>query len=468
MFPVKKMNSGNKTLKKTTLWLADTIVSLLIYDLAIHLRFGRMVKWPPPAQLSLVIIALASAVTGLLMDLNEGFMNRGAIQELKTAAQVSTVSTLCLIIVRYLVHSAHFLSRLATGYFFLLNIPAIFTERLLIKYTARKIVGREELQKHILIITDEKNLADVKKNFNSGYSYAVSDYVLLDQLQNEMSITRGVVHLPSDIVTKNFDDVFIYASSISRTNLDLLVRHFAEMGVSVHVALNQPEMMGEKITIDHFGGEYVCVNYSDVAYSSGALAVKRLFDIIGSLIGLALTGIIFIFVAPAIKLDSPGPVVFSQIRVGRNGRRFKFYKFRSMYVDAEEKKKDLEKQNKMSGLMFKVDDDPRVTKVGKFLRKTSLDEFPQFWNVLKGDMSLVGTRPPTEEEFLHYNEYYRKRLAFRPGITGLWQVSGRSDITNFDEVVKMDIRYIENWSLSKDFQILCKTILVVFSKKGAE
>jgi lipopolysaccharide/colanic/teichoic acid biosynthesis glycosyltransferase len=176
----------------------------------------------------------------------------------------------------------------------------------------------------------------------------------------------------------------------------------------------------------------------------------------------------FVFLAPAIKIDSKGPIFFSQIRVGRNGKRFKLYKFRSMCVDAEEKKKALKDKNQMDGPMFKMDDDPRVTKVGKFIRRTSLDEFPQFWNVLKGDMSLVGTRPPTEKEFLQYDERYRARLTLRPGLTGLWQVSGRSDITNFDEVVKLDMNYIDNWSLSRDFKILMKTVGILFSGRGAK
>ena len=226
--------------------------------------------------------------------------------------------------------------------------------------------------------------------------------------------------------------------------------------------------MGQNASFSDIGMNYSSINYSEKVFSPGDLAVKRLFDILGGIIGMVFTAIIFIFLAPAIKLDSPGPVIFSQTRVGRNGKRFKFYKFRSMYIDAEERKKDLMKQNQVNGLMFKMDDDPRITKVGKFIRKTSLDEFPQFWNVLKGDMSLVGTRPPTEDEFQHYNEYYRKRLSIKPGITGLWQVSGRSDIKDFDEVVKLDIKYIDNWSITEDFRILLKTIAVVFKHKGAE
>ena len=139
-----------------------------------------------------------------------------------------------------------------------------------------------------------------------------------------------------------------------------------------------------------------------------------------------------------------------------------------MYVDAEERKKELEDKNEMKGLMFKMEDDPRVTKVGKFIRKTSLDEFPQFFNVLKGDMSLVGTRPPTEAEFEQYNEHYRRRLSMTPGLTGLWQISGRSDIEDFDEVVKLDLQYIDNWSLTEDFKILLKTVGVVLFGKGAK
>ena len=151
-----------------------------------------------------------------------------------------------------------------------------------------------------------------------------------------------------------------------------------------------------------------------------------------------------------------------------NGRRFKIYKFRSMYMDAEERKKELMAQNEMNGLMFKIKDDPRITKIGKFIRKTSIDEFPQFLNVLKGEMSLVGTRPPTEDEFLQYEERHKRRLSLKPGITGMWQVSGRSDIQDFEDVVKLDCEYIDNWSLGLDIKILIQTVLVVLGKRGAE
>ena len=211
--------------------------------------------------------------------------------------------------------------------------------------------------------------------------------------------------------------------------------------------------------------------------SPGQLIIKRLMDIFGSVLGLAFTVILSIFVAPAIYIASPGPVIFSQIRVGKNGRRFKIYKFRSMYLDAEKRKKELMEKNNIKGLMFKMDADPRIigsgpdgTKhgIGWFIRKTSIDEFPQFYNILKGDMSLVGTRPPTEDEWNQYEYHHRARMAIKPGLTGMWQVSGRSNITDFEKVVKLDMDYIKHWNIGLDIKILLKTVIVVLQGQGSK
>ena len=172
-------------------------------------------------------------------------------------------------------------------------------------------------------------------------------------------------------------------------------------------------------------------------------------------------------VAIAIKLDDGGPVFFSQTRIGLHGRPFKMYKFRSMVTNAEELKKKLAEENGQSDrFIFKMKDDPRITRVGKFIRKTSIDELPQFYNVLKGDMSLVGTRPPTVDEFRQYESHQKRRLSAKPGITGLWQVSGRNEIKDFEDVVKLDVQYIDNWSIGLDIKIILKTIKVVFEKGG--
>ena len=218
--------------------------------------------------------------------------------------------------------------------------------------------------------------------------------------------------------------------------------------------------------IETFGNRPI-VSYSKTSIDFRQEMVKRAIDIVGSLVGLIITAVVTPFVALAIRIESPGPIFFAQERVGRNGRRFKIYKFRSMYIDAEERKKELMEKNQMSGLMFKMDDDPRITKVGKFIRKTSIDELPQFYNILIGQMSLVGTRPPTVDEFNQYNLYYKRRLSMTPGLTGMWQVSGRSSITDFDEVVKLDLEYIDNWSVGLDIKILFMTVVTVLFRRGA-
>jgi anti-anti-sigma factor len=192
--------------------------------------------------------------------------------------------------------------------------------------------------------------------------------------------------------------------------------------------------------------------------------VKRLIDISGGLVGLGITAVVFIPIAIAIQLDNPGSIFFFQTRCGWMGKRFKIIKFRSMCVNAEALKNKI--PNEAQGAIFKNQNDPRVTKVGRFLRRTSLDELPQFWNVLVGDMSLVGTRPPTPDEVERYEVPEWQRLDVKPGMTGEWQVNGRSQISNFEDVIKLDLRYQQNWSLKYDLQLILKTILILFRKNS--
>ncbi|MEW6428821.1 MAG: sugar transferase [Thermodesulfobacteriota bacterium] len=194
---------------------------------------------------------------------------------------------------------------------------------------------------------------------------------------------------------------------------------------------------------------------------------KRLLDICGALVGCLLLILMLPVIGTLIKLDSPGPVFFRQERIGRNGRVFTLFKFRTMVSNAEELKQELLDRNEMQGGMFKVTDDPRITRVGAWLRKTSLDEFPQFINVLRGEMSLVGTRPPTLEEVKGYEEWQRRRISAKPGITGLWQVSGRSKVTDFNKVVELDCSYLDNWRFVDDLRIIAQTVVVVLQRKGA-
>ena len=267
------------------------------------------------------------------------------------------------------------------------------------------------------------------------------------------------------------------AEDIEEGTVSALIEQCRLMSVPVHIRLPISNI-GGKSFMEKMGGYNVLTMTSN--YASGLqLAMKRALDIAGGLVGSILALIVMAIVAPMIKKESPGPILFKQTRIGKNGKQFQFYKIRSMYMDAEERKQELMEQNRVGdGMMFKLDWDPRiignkivdgkqVTGIGEFIRSHSLDEFPQFFNVLMNQMSLVGTRPPTVDEWGKYKYHHRARLAFKPGITGLWQVSGRSRITDFEEVVKLDMEYINNWSFALDIRILIKTIKGIFSKDGA-
>ena len=257
-----------------------------------------------------------------------------------------------------------------------------------------------------------------------------------------------------------------------------LIEQCGQMAVPVHVLL-PVGAMGGKSFVEKVNGYDVLTHAANYA-SPMQLLIKRAADLAGGLAGSVLAVLVVLIFGPMIKLASPGPILFRQERIGRNGKRFEILKLRTMEVDAEQHKEELKDRNRVSdGLMFKVDFDPRIignevlpdgtqkTGLGEFLRRSSLDEFPQFFNVLKGDMSLVGTRPPTPDEWEHYELHHRARLSTRPGITGMWQVSGRSEITDFEEVVRLDTQYINNWSLGLDFRILLQTISAVFRRRGA-
>lgn len=200
-------------------------------------------------------------------------------------------------------------------------------------------------------------------------------------------------------------------------------------------------------------------------HTSVTSPLKRLIDIIGALVGLFITALLIIPITIAMQLDSPGPIFYQQTRCGLKGECFQIWKFRSMVVNADQLKHLVE--NQAQGYIFKNENDSRITRVGNFLRKTSLDEFPQFWNVLKGEMSLVGTRPPTLDEVEQYEPHHWQRLNVKPGITGEWQANGRSAVKDFEEIVKMDVAYQYKWSVSYDLYLIAKTIWVVFNKSGA-
>ena len=259
-----------------------------------------------------------------------------------------------------------------------------------------------------------------------------------------------------------------------------LINEIMGMGITVHVAMNSMDQLEAR----HKNVEWVCGQATittSLGYVTGRdLLLKRIMDVAGGLVGCGLTGLLTLVLAPFIYSASPGPIFFKQMRIGENGRRFWIYKFRSMYMDAEKRKQEVAAADgQQDHLMFKMEHDPRIIGqvqrpdgswkkgIGGWIRDLSLDEFPQFFNVLKGDMSLVGTRPPTLDEWERYEPYHRGRMSTKPGITGLWQISGRSKIRDFNQVVQLDREYIENWSLLLDCKILLHTVWVVLTRRGA-
>ncbi len=281
-------------------------------------------------------------------------------------------------------------------------------------------------------------------------------------------------------LTNNWVDE-VYLDVSPKADLPVqLINNLMRMGITIHTALTNLDDIESR----HKNVEWICGHLTittSLGYITGRdVFLKRLMDIAGGLVGSLITVILTPFVGLAIWLSDPGPIFFKQTRVGENGKKFQIYKFRSMYMDAEARKKKLaEESGQEDQLMFKLEHDPRIIGqkqlpngkwkrgVGGWIRDLSIDEFPQFFNVLKGDMSLVGTRPPTVDEWDRYEPFHRSRMSTRPGITGLWQVSGRSKIRDFDTVVRLDREYIENWSLKQDIHILFKTIWVVLNRKGA-
>lgn len=291
-------------------------------------------------------------------------------------------------------------------------------------------------------------------------------YIAIDELDTQGYL--GHIKDFEKIVHENgIDQVYIMIQQYGKElEIQPFINRCVEMGVTIRVVVNSYQSCGAQSYVSSVG-TYPIITYHTVMLNKTSRAVKRAMDICGGAAGILLFSPIMLLTALAIKLDSKGPVVFKQKRIGLNGRCFYMYKFRSMCIDAEKKKKELLHKNEMGGIMFKMKDDPRITKVGKFIRKTSIDELPQFFNVLRGDMSLVGTRPPTVDEVKLYKPNHWRRMSIKPGITGMWQVSGRNAVTDFDKIVELDTAYIDKWDLFVDFKIIFLTVWQVFHNKNA-
>lgn len=455
--------------------LIDVFCLEMAFLISFWIKFGeRAVRSPIINEYYIrlaIVLMLMDFCIVFLFESYTGILRRNRVQELKAVVVHCSLVFAAITVYLWGTKQSEIYSRQVIMVFWGIAVFIEYFSRCAWKIYIRQRMIRGKRFSKLVIITENQYADECVKEFQHDRykEFEVVGVVVVDKDREGEEIYHVPVVASADtcmeyVRTNVVDEVFINGNT--RESSEALANELLELGCTVHFSLiHESKLMPNKIV--ERCGRYMVLTSSMKIASTRQLFIKRLIDIAGSLIGLLFTGIAFIIFAPVIKIQSPGPVFYSQIRIGKNGRRFKFYKFRTMVVGADRMKKDLMEQNEMDGLMFKMENDPRIFGIGKFMRKYSIDELPQFWNVLKGEMSLVGTRPPTEEEFEQYELHHKARLGIKPGLTGMWQVSGRSDIKNFEEIVALDTQYISNWSLGVDIRILFRTVLVVLTGKGS-
>ena len=436
-----------------------------------------------------VVLFLCQILVILFTNNYEGIIRRKRFGEFIAICRYILNILIALLIYLYVVHMSSDMPRLTLGITCVFFVGLDYVARRLNKIRIFSTGSATKGKSSMVLVTSRAHAEEAMERLvdeSIVKNYFISGIVLLDSKDKGELEKYNVPVLPLNddtvsVITHGWvDEVFILQPDNMSFPSELMDK-LMDMGITVNYT--NSALINEKWPVTDLKkiGHYKVLSTGIKFATAGQFAIKRTMDILGGIVGCLLTGIIFLFVAPAIYAKSPGPIFFAQERVGKNGKKFKMYKFRSMYMDAEERKKELMEQNKVKdGMMFKMDDDPRIIGsekkdkngrpkgIGNFIRKTSIDELPQFLNVLKGDMSLVGTRPPTLDEWVKYDYAHRVRMSIKPGLTGMWQVSGRSEITDFDEVVKLDREYIEDWSIELDMVIIIKTVLVVIKGRGAE
>lgn len=428
-------------------------------------------------------------------------VRRGYLQELiETIVHCVLVDVLMLFYL-FLVHQTSLYSRESILVYFALHVIITFAVRSVRKHILRRRMLHSPNVERMLIVTDEQSAwrcvtelsQDQYRNYQivgvvlteQGEKAGVSNFSFSQNIcdggevwtdaetadaaaaREEIAgvpIVAGYGQLEEYLLGHVVDSVFLNTQPTERERRELTAM-LISAGVTVHINLAHVSNTLPNRTVEKIGNYTVLTAGMRLA-TVRQIFCKRAMDILGGLVGICVAAVVAVFAGPIIYHQSPGPILFKQKRVGKNGRIFQIYKFRSMYLDAEERKKELLERNELGGPMFKIKDDPRIMPIGRFLRKYSMDELPQFFNVLRGDMSLVGTRPPTVDEFEQYRTHHRGRLAFKPGITGLWQVSGRNAITDFEEIVDLDTEYIVSWSVAEDIRILWKTVKLVLAGDG--
>ncbi len=428
----------------------------------------------------LVVFVFAQILVTFFRNSFKNVLKRGYGRELSAACTHVLFVVLIAILYLFVIKEGGSYSRIVLGMTAAIYLVLTYAVRCIWKqFLIRRKVGRSE--RSLMVLTSRDMASEVLHSLSDHdqRDIRVKGIALIEE-DGEQWVGEVIEGVP---VLAGMDTVaeYICGQWVDEVLLTLpksipfpeeLYETLVGMGVTVHLRiLRAMKQEGQKQEIGRLGG-YTVLSSSVNMISMRQLFWKRTVDIIGGIVGCVITGLLCVFIGPVIFAKSPGPIFYSQERVGKNGRIFRLYKFRSMYMDADARKAELMAQNEVKdGMMFKMKNDPRIIGgekgIGGMIRKLSIDEFPQFWNVLKGDMSLVGTRPPTREEWEKYDPHHRVRLAAKPGITGMWQVNGRSSITDFEDVVRLDRQYILDWSMGLDVRILIKTVGLVLHGSGA-
>ena len=479
--------------KKTKSWIKhsdfifwDVVCLHVAFVLAYMTRHGCSNPYDSYDYMSLA--AIYTLVDILVLIANQTMKNvlkRGFYKEMAQTVRHAFYVTALVALYMFSVQAGKDYSRIM---FFLLSVYYV-----LLSYGVRLVwkkfllkKKREKFRTAVYFVTTKDRAAYVVKRFcdNDITGRKIQGICILDEDCTGEEIEGVPITASAETVVRHLceiwvDEVFVSVPA-AYSQPEKLLSNLAEMGIVVHVEMEQLECESwQHQVIEEFAGVTVRTISMTMA-TPLQVVLKRTMDILGGIVGCIITAVLILIIGPMIYLKSPGPIFFKQTRVGKNGKKFQMYKFRSMYLDAEERKAELMAQNRVQGgLMFKLEYDPRIIGcekrpdgtikkgIGNFIRDYSLDEFPQFFNVLKGDLSLCGTRPPTVDEWEQYELHHHARLAIEPGITGLWQVSGRSNITDFEQVVELDKKYIREWSMGLDFRILLQTFKAVLGKDGS-
>ena len=440
----------------------------------LHLRFDDS---NPNGVLFLILFINLAVI--IAFDTMDNILVRDALAEFrKTVIQAFLV--LSFVLLSFVIRNEQ-LDRAPVTYAvaMLLYIFSTFLLRQGRKAVLHKKREDNEERKAILIVTEEKSASEILQRMKT-YSfsrYSVAGLVLTDrdakgEAVDGIPVVANLSDAASYICRSWIDEVFFCHASLSDRTQNLIEK-CREMALTIHLYVALQGVDKNMQSIEHIAGYEVLTANLNLVEPSKAF-MKRAIDIFVGLMGSIAAGIIILFLGPVICLQSPGPILFKQERIGENGKKFTMYKIRSMYLDAEKRKAELAASNSHGdGMMFKMDFDPRVIGnrilpdgtmkkgIGYFIRKTSIDEFPQFFNVLKGDMSIVGTRPPTVDEWEKYELHHRARMSVKPGLTGLWQICPEKDEMPFEEIVELDTNYITHWSLGNDIRIIFRTFRIV-------